>query len=236
MQTFGIVCLGHNIPGRLRIGETVMCAVRVENTRNEAVHFQSHASFYATPIKETRHHLSVHLDGVFVKPVLVPDDRLDSGQRATLYFPFRADRSGSHRLQLVIAEHDADPVLRTGVPMLQIDLDVRTGHGGVDVGQRAYRGLFNLWHTELPIRIKALQRAFYQKKFEVWHEEPAAKRKTMARYKELNRDLAFMEKQVRRLRVGVPALLPRDRHDVEVQPRMQDVLSHLRRYRLQRDP
>ena len=201
MQTFGVACLGHNIPSRLRAGASVMCAVRVANTRDETVHFQSHASFYATPIKETRYHLSVHLDGVFVKPVLVPDDRLGPGQRATLYFPFHAAGAGPHRLQLVIAEHDADPVLRTGVPLLEIDLDVGAGPVA-DVGQRAYRSLFNLWHTELPIRLKAVQRAFYQKKLEAWREDPAAKRRTMARYKEVNRELAFMEKQVRRLRVA----------------------------------
>jgi len=142
--------------------------------------------------------------------VLVPDDRLGPGQRATLYFPFRAAGAGPHRLQLVIAEHDADPVLRTGVPLLEIDLDVGAGPLG-NVGQRAYRSLFNLWHTELPIRLKAVQRAFYQKKLETWREDPAAKRKTMARYKEVNRELAFMEKQVRRLRVAsVPCYLAID--------------------------
>ena len=52
MQTFGVACLGHNIPSRLRAGASVMCAVRVANTRDETVHFQSHASFYATPRRD----------------------------------------------------------------------------------------------------------------------------------------------------------------------------------------
>ncbi|HEX5216063.1 MAG TPA: radical SAM protein [Vicinamibacterales bacterium] len=143
----------------------------------------------------------MHLDGAFVKPVLVPDDRLRPGQRATLYFPLRADESGSHRLQLVIAEHDADPVLRTGAPLLEIDLVVARG-AGLDVRHRAYRGLFNLWHTELPIRVKALQRAFYRNKLAAGREEPSARTRTMSRFKEINRELAFMEKQVRRLRVA----------------------------------
>ena len=33
MQTFGVVCLGHNIPRRSR-GSSAMCAVRVQNTRD----------------------------------------------------------------------------------------------------------------------------------------------------------------------------------------------------------
>ena len=63
MDTFGVTCLGHNIPRLVREGSSIMCAVRVRNTRDRNVYFQSHASFYGTPIKDTRHHLSVHVNG-----------------------------------------------------------------------------------------------------------------------------------------------------------------------------
>jgi hypothetical protein len=46
MNAFGVTCLGHNIPRLLREGSSTMCAVRVQNTRDRDVHFQSHASFY----------------------------------------------------------------------------------------------------------------------------------------------------------------------------------------------
>jgi MoaA/NifB/PqqE/SkfB family radical SAM enzyme len=179
-----------------------MCAVRVRNTRDRDVHFQSHASFYSTPIKDTRHHLSVHVNGVFAKPVLVRDDRLRPGERATLYFPFHADVAGEYRLQLVIAEQHADPVARTGTALLETSLRVTRDRVGIDVGARVRRALFRLWHTELPIRVKALQRYLYKKKMDVWCRDAVSKRTTLGQYKDSNRDLAFMEKQVRKGRVA----------------------------------
>ena len=90
MNAYGVTCLGHNIPRTVVEGSSTMCALRIQNTQDRNVHFQSHASFYSTPIKDTRHHLSVHLNGEFAKPVLVPDDCLRPGETATLYFPFQS--------------------------------------------------------------------------------------------------------------------------------------------------
>jgi len=201
METFGVVCLDHNIPPVVLRGTSIMCAVRVVNTRDRDVHFLSHNSFYATPVRDTRYHLSIHVNGRFAKPLLVPADRLESGQRATLYFPFHADDAGDCRVQVVIAEQHADPVMRTGVPLLEVSLTVTEARVGFDVGQ-VRRGLFDLWHTELPIRLKTWQQRFYKRKLDLWREDPASRRRTMGRYKEVNRDLAFMEKQTRRLRVA----------------------------------
>ena len=104
MDTYGVRCLGHNIPREMKAGSSDTYAVRIQNTQPRNVYFQSHASFYGTPIKDTRHHLSVHLNGEFAKPILVPDDCLRPGEQATLYFPFHAGAAGECRLRLVIAE------------------------------------------------------------------------------------------------------------------------------------
>ena len=179
-----------------------MCAVRVQNTRERDVHFQSHASFYATPIKEPRHHLSVHVNGVFAKPVLVHNDCLRPGERATLYFPFHADKAGAYRLQLLIAEQHADPVSRSGAALLETDVRVTRDRVDFDAGERIRRALFTLWHTELPIRVKALQRHVHRRRLEGCGRDAAARRRAMAQYKKVNEELAFMEKQVRRGRVA----------------------------------
>ena len=71
-----------------------MCALRVRNTRDRDVHFQSHGSFYDTTVVDTRHHLSVHVNGVFDKPVLVRNDCLGPGESTTLYFTFHAGQAG----------------------------------------------------------------------------------------------------------------------------------------------
>jgi MoaA/NifB/PqqE/SkfB family radical SAM enzyme len=202
MNTFGLTCLGHNIPPTVREGSSTICAVRVQNTRDRSAHFQSHASFYATPINDTRYHLSVHVDGLFVKPVLVHNDCLRPGERATLYFPFHAGEAGEYRLQLVIAEQHADPVSRNGIALLETRLQVTQDPVGFDVCQQIHRGLFTLLHTEVPIRVKALQRYFYQKKVGLWRQDAAGKKKTLGQYKEINKELAFMEKQVRKGRVA----------------------------------
>ena len=67
---------------------------------------------------------------------------------------------------------------------------------------------------------------FYRKKLEYWRRTRREK-KDDGRYKEVNRELAFMEKQVRRAPGRVPAVLSRDRHDIEMQPRVQDVFPQL---------
>ena len=202
MDTHGITVVGHTIPRVIRAGSSTMCAVRVHNTQDRTVHFQSHASFYATPIKDTRYHLSLHRNGAFAKPLLVPDDCLRPGERATLHFPFHAGSAGDHTLHVLIAEQHADPVSRRGSALLETRLQVTAEPVRFDAGQQLRHGLFALLHTEAPVRMKALQRYVYEKKLAWWREEPVARKKTLRRYKEINRDLAFMEKQVRRTRVA----------------------------------
>lgn len=81
-DTYGIACLDHNIPRQAQTGSSLMCAVRIQNKQARDLYFQSHASFYGTPIKDTRHHLSIHVNGEFARPVLVPDDCLHEIGRA----------------------------------------------------------------------------------------------------------------------------------------------------------
>jgi MoaA/NifB/PqqE/SkfB family radical SAM enzyme len=179
-----------------------MCAVRVQNTRDGNVYFQSHASAYGTPITGPRYHLSVHVNGVLARPVLVPDDCLRPGQRATLHFPLHAEKAGEYRVELVIGEHQADPVSRTGVALLETGLAVTDERVASPVVERVHRGLFRLAHTEFPMRVQALQRYAHRRQVAVCHRDAASKKQAMGRYKESNRGLAVMERQARKRRVA----------------------------------
>lgn len=202
MKQLGIHCFAHDIPRRLREGSSTMCAVRVKNTRESPVYFQSHGSFYSTTRIDARCHLSIHVNGVFAKPLLVHLDCLRPGESATLYFPFHADRAGDYRLALVIADQHADPVSRDGATLLETSVHVTPERVGFDVPQRIRHRLFALRHTEIPIRVKILQRYLCRRKMDSPRLDAAERKKTLSQYKELNRELAFMEKQVRRERVA----------------------------------
>ena len=202
MNTGSVICFAHDIPRHVSRGSTAMCALRIRNTHDHPAHFQSHGSFYDSTVVDMRHHLSVHVEDAFARPVLVRNDCLGPGESSTLYFPFHATEVGEHRLQVMIADQHADPVARTGAVLL--DTQIRVTEAPVRTSPRdAIRhGLFALWHTERPIRIAALRRSLYAMKLACSGQATTARKATLARYKACNRDLAFMEKQVRRERVG----------------------------------
>ncbi len=202
MDTSGVRSLGHNIPQTVQLDSSTMCAIRVENTLDRNVYFQSHASFYGHAVKGTRFHLSVHVNGVFAKPLLVEDDCLRPRERATLYFPFHAGEEGDYRLQLVIAEQHADPVSREGLVLFDTNLRVTKDPVRDHVGRQIQRRLFTLRHTEIPLRWKARQLDRSRRQWERNSDDDAQKKKAMGQYKEINKQLAFMEKQMRTTEVA----------------------------------
>ena len=98
-MTSDAICLGHNIPRMLRAGSSTMCAVRLQNTRDRNLYFESHASFYGTPIKDTRHHLSIHVNGGIRSPSWCPMTACVPESVRRSYFPFHAGEPGEYRLQ-----------------------------------------------------------------------------------------------------------------------------------------
>jgi hypothetical protein len=94
MNTGGVTCFAHDIPRFVSRGSTAMCALRIRNTRDHPTYFLSHGSFYDSTVVDARHHLSVHVDDTFARPVLVRNDCLRPGESSTLYFPFHATDVG----------------------------------------------------------------------------------------------------------------------------------------------
>ena len=224
----------HNIPRRVQEGSSA-CA-RCGSGTHVIATCTSRVTGRSTtrPLADARHHLSVHVNGVFAKPVLVRNDRLRPGESTTLYFTFKAGQAGEHRLQVMIAEQHADPVSRAGAVMLETIIQCRRRESGTSLA----RAVDPAWALRTVAHRAAdpdaaLRRALYAAKLAYWRQDAAARMDTLVRYKELNRDLAFMEKQVRRERVAsLPCYLAIDTTST-LQPRVQDVLSQLRRRRLQ---
>lgn len=202
MNSFGVKFIGHNIPRVLPIDFSTIFAFRVHNTLNRDLYFQSHASFYGSPINDPRSKLSVLLNGVFLKTVLIDKDCLRRKTRTTLYFPFRVSDEGEYCLQIVMGEERPNAVSNEGLVLFETSLRVKMNCPGFILRRMIRHGLFTFLHTEIPIQLKRLKLQFYKKKLDYCHHNSERKKRTINQYKEINRELAFMEKQVRKLRVA----------------------------------
>ncbi len=203
MNGFGVKFLGHNIPQVLPVDCNAIFAFRVQNTLNRNLYFQSHASFYGTPVNDTRFHLYVRLNGVFFKTVIVHNNNsLNPRERATLYFPFAASTGGVYRLQIVIAEQQTDSVSEQALVLFETSLAVKGDRPAFDLRHMVQDGLFTLLHTETKLRFRALQLSCYKALLKYCHLNSARKKRTLYQYKEINRELAFLEKQVRKSQVA----------------------------------
>jgi MoaA/NifB/PqqE/SkfB family radical SAM enzyme len=201
MSSLGVRFLGHNIPRTVRAGSSTMCAFRIENTLDRSLHFQSHATFYAPLINDTRFHLSVRLNGVFVKPVLVEDDCLAPGQQATLYFAFHAGDAGRYRMQVVMAERRFSSVADDEQMLFETDLRITKGRR-FDLSRTIQRGRFTRKYTDTPIREKTQQLSAARQAMASCQDDADRRKDAIAQYKRINKELAFMEKQVRRTQVA----------------------------------
>jgi MoaA/NifB/PqqE/SkfB family radical SAM enzyme len=203
MKSSEVKFLGHNIPPILPPEFNAIFAFRVHNTLDRKLYFHSHTSFYGSPINDTWLHLYVRLNGVFFKTVVVHNNNsLNARERATLYFPFRAIDEGEYRLEVVIAEEYTSDASNQALVLFETSLRVKRGFLGADFRKMVRRGLFTLLYTETPLRFRALQLSFYRLLLQYYPLNDERKKTVMRQYKEANRELAFLEKQIRKLQVA----------------------------------
>ena len=203
MNGFGLRFIEHNIPKVLPVNFSTIIAFRVKNTLDRNLYFHSHASFYASPVNDTRLHLFVRLNGAFFKTVIVHNHNcLNPRERATLYFPFRASDTRECRLQVVIAEQHTDPAGDDSMVLFETNIQLINGFPEFDFGQKIRHGFFSLLHTEMPIRFRTLRLHYYKAILSHLKLDSERKKRVIHQYKELNRKLAFLEKQVRKTRVA----------------------------------
>jgi len=205
MDIYGIRFLGHNIPPILPVHFSSIFAFRIQNTLSRDLYFQSHSSFYGTAIHDPTFCISVLLDGKVLTNVLVDKDCLRSRERATLFFPFRPQDEGEYRLQIVMVEQHARAVSDGSNCLFGMALQIKREFPGFNLKQKVRHGLFTFLYSESPLQWKRLQLCFYRAILSYLHHKcpPAIiKEKILIQLKELNRELAFREKQVRELQVA----------------------------------
>ena len=134
--------------------------------------------------------------------VLIYNDCIHSRERATLFFPFRTRDEGEYRLQIVMAEQHARAVSDESRSLFEMALQVKKNFSGFNLKQKVRHGLLTFLYSESPIQLKRLQLRFYSAKLSYLHHKSASEEKTLYQLKEINRELAFMEKQVRKLQVA----------------------------------
>ena len=107
-----------------------------------------------------------------------------------------------YRLQIVMAEQHAGAPSAEIRPLFEMPIQVKRRFSGFNLRERVQQGLFTLLYSESPLQLKRLQLWFYRAKFSYRHHKGAFEEKTLQRLKETNRELAFMEKQVRKLKAA----------------------------------
>jgi len=132
---------------------------------------------------------------------LIYNDCLRSGERATLFFPFRTKDEGEYRLQIVMVEQHGRAVSDKNWSLFEMILQVKRNLSGFKLKQKVRYGLFTFLYSESSIQLKRLQLLFYRLKLFCHHHESSFKEQTLKQLKEINRELAFMEKQSRKLKV-----------------------------------
>ena len=202
MNSYGIRFLGHNIPRGLPENFSSIFGFRIQNTLNSTLYFHNHASFYGTVINDNAFKINIFLDGDFLINALVLNDCIHSGQSATLFFPFQTKGEGEYRLRIIMAEQNATMLMDHGDTLLDMVVRVKGNSSGFNLKRKIERGLFTFLYSEFPIQLKKLQFRFYKAKYYFFHHGNSSKRTILKQLKDINRQLAFMEKQVRKLKVA----------------------------------
>jgi len=202
MNSYGIRFLGHNIPRVLPANFSSIFGFRIQNTLNETLYFQSHASFYGTRIDDNAFRINVFLNGDFLINALVLNDCIHSGKSTTPFFPFQTNSEGECRLQIIMAGQNATMPTDHGDTLLDRVIQVRKNSTGVNLRRQFKYGLFKFLYSEFPIQLKRLQLRLYKTKYYLFHHGKPSKKTILQQLKDMNRQLAFMEKQVRKLKVA----------------------------------
>ncbi len=203
MDNYGIKFIGHNIPQILPVNYCSIFGFRVQNTLNRTVYFYDYSSFYGNIIKDNTLKVNIFLNGNFFINTLVSNACIHSGKCSTIFFPFRTKDTGDFRLQIIVAKKSAnmDICIDNGYILLDMVVKVTEKYLGFYLKQRIKYYLFSFFYSDFPITLKKLQLWFYKNKFILFHHKNSTKKSLLQKLKTINRQLAFMEKQVRKLKV-----------------------------------
>ena len=202
MNNYGIKLLGHIIPPVLHANSSSILGFRIQNTLERTVYFSNRGSFYGNEIHNNALRVNVFLNGDFFINTLVLNDRIHSGQSATIFFPFQTKDKGDYRLQIIAAEQGAKTSIDNGDMLLDVVIEVTDRSSVFDLKRSIKQGLFAFSYSELPLQLKKLQLWFYKTKLRFPHRKSSSKGTMVLQLKDINRQLAFMEKQIRKSKVA----------------------------------
>lgn len=202
MNNYGIKFLGHNIPQSLSANSSSIFGFRIQNTLDRTVYFSNRGSFYGNVIHDNALRVNVFLNGDFFINTLVLNDCIHPGQISTIFFPFHTKDKGDVRLHIIVAEQSAKTRVDNGHILFDTVVQVNDRLPGLDLKQRIRQGLFTFLYSGFPIQLKRLRLWFHKVKFRYRQHRGSSNRTIVQQLKDINRQLAFMEKQVRKLRVA----------------------------------
>ena len=202
MKNYGIKLISHNIPKVIHGNFNGIFGFRIQNVSEKTLHFHSHYSFYSNPIHERKLQLQVFLNDCFLEDLLLFDDIIKSKKKVAVFFPFKSEEKSKFKLSIVISPYGSVSE-KDRECILSMNIDVRSR-------QNAYLSRimktvpFNLFFLCTPIYCKSIMIYLYKI---IWIKDYLGrfgkylKPVDIMYFKQLNRNLAFLEKQSRRLKV-----------------------------------
>ena len=202
MKNYGIKLISHNIPNVVHRNFNGIFGFRVQNVSEKTLHFHSHYSFYGNQTHERKLQLQVFLNDSFFEDVLLFDDIIESNKKATVFFPYKSKEKSRFNLSIILSPYGS--ISKDDRKwILSMNIDVKSYQNSYlnKIGRTV---LFNLFFLHIPIYFKYLAIYIYKK---IWINNAFRrfgkylKPVDIMYFKQLNRNLAFLEKQTRRLTV-----------------------------------
>ena len=195
--------VSHNFPKVLPADVNFLAGLRIRNAGHMVANLPAqHTRFWGTPGSAPQHAVAIELDGQLLLHGQLPADRIDPHRSATIFFPLQTGPEGTHRLQVFVAS-ESDALPEDGDRRLLFDLSYRVSSSRATLDPRAAlkRSAFMLRYAQWP-RLVARWRC--------WRARVAADRASdtdnrlahLRRLKDENKQLAFLEKQMRAEKVA----------------------------------
>lgn len=195
--------VSHNFPKVLPAHANFLAGLRIRNAGHMVANLPAqHTRFWGSPRSAPQHAVAIELDGQLLLHGQLPADRIGAHESATIFFPLQTGPEGTHHLRVFVSsESNAAP--EQGDQRLLFDLSYRVSSSQTSLDPRAAlkHSVFMLRHAQWP-RLVARWRC--------WRARVAADRASdtdtrlthLRRLKDENKQLAFLEKQMRAEKVA----------------------------------
>jgi MoaA/NifB/PqqE/SkfB family radical SAM enzyme len=198
-----LVALTHNIPSVLPAGFDCIAAFRIRNVGRATVHLPAqHTAFWGSGTSAPAHALAVAVDGHFVLHAQIPNDRIEPDETVTVFFPLHAGPDGEHHVQIHLTSTAANASATDDrVELLDVAYRADATSTAPDLLARLINRVFVWRYGEWPRLLGVVRCSRARRAFET-ARDPEHRQTVLQRLKDENRQLAFLEKQMRRERVA----------------------------------